>query len=35
MTWAEKLDDLRANLRININRQVATEAAWLELAEAR
>jgi hypothetical protein len=35
MTWAEKLDDLRANLRININRQVATEAALLELAEAR
>jgi DNA polymerase-3 subunit delta' len=35
MNWVEKFDELRAGLRININRQVATEAALLELAEAR
>jgi hypothetical protein len=35
MKWVEKFDELRAGLRININRQVATEAALLELAEAR
>jgi DNA polymerase-3 subunit delta' len=34
LKWVEKFDELRANLRININRQVATEAALLELAEA-
>lgn len=31
--WAARLDELRANLRVNINRQVATEAALLGLAE--
>jgi DNA polymerase III subunit delta' len=30
--WAKKFDELRANLRININRQVATEALLLELS---
>lgn len=30
--WAQKFDELRANLRININRQVATEALLLELS---
>ena len=31
--WAEKFDELRARLRININRQIATEAALLALGE--
>jgi len=31
MSWAEKFDLLRARLRININRQIATEAALLAL----
>jgi DNA polymerase-3 subunit delta' len=31
MKWVGKLDELRANLRININRRIATEAALLEL----
>ncbi|HEY7181193.1 MAG TPA: DNA polymerase III subunit delta' [Blastocatellia bacterium] len=31
MTWVEKFDQLRARLRININRQIATEAALLDL----
>lgn len=30
--WIKKFDELRANLRININRQVATEAAFISLA---
>jgi len=34
MIWAEKFDELRARLRININRQVATEAALLALGES-
>ncbi|MGH9767006.1 MAG: DNA polymerase III subunit delta' [Blastocatellia bacterium] len=34
MTWAEKFDELRARLRININRQIATEAALLALGAA-
>jgi DNA polymerase III subunit delta' len=34
MTWVEKFDQLRARLRININRQIATEAALLALSEA-
>ncbi len=34
MIWVEKFDELRANLRININRQVATEAALLGLSRA-
>jgi len=34
MVWAEKFDELRARLRININRQIATEAALLALGEA-
>jgi DNA polymerase-3 subunit delta' len=34
MTWVEKFDQLRARLRININRQIATEAALLALGEA-
>ena len=33
ITWAGKFDTLRAQLRININRVVATEAALLSLAE--
>jgi DNA polymerase-3 subunit delta' len=33
MAWAEKFDELRARLRININRQIATEAALLALGE--
>ncbi|HKQ78224.1 MAG TPA: DNA polymerase III subunit delta' [Blastocatellia bacterium] len=33
MTWVEKFDQLRARLRVNINRQVATEAALLDLGE--
>jgi DNA polymerase-3 subunit delta' len=32
MIWVEKLNQLRANLRININRQVATEALLLSLS---
>jgi DNA polymerase III subunit delta' len=35
ITWVEKFDQLRARLRININRQIATEAALLALGEAR
>jgi len=31
--WVEKFNELRANLKININRQVATEAALLSLSE--
>jgi DNA polymerase-3 subunit delta' len=31
--WVERFAQLRANLRVNINRQIATEAALLELAE--
>ncbi|MFN7927290.1 MAG: DNA polymerase III subunit delta' [Blastocatellia bacterium] len=31
--WIKKFDELRFNLRININRQVATEAAFINLAE--
>jgi DNA polymerase-3 subunit delta' len=34
MSWVEKFDELRARLRININRQIATEAALLALGEA-
>ena len=34
MTWVEKFDQLRARLRININRQIATEAALLALGGA-
>lgn len=30
--WIKKFDELRTNLRININRQVATEAAFISLA---
>jgi DNA polymerase-3 subunit delta' len=33
--WVEKLNELRANLLININRHVATEAALLSLCEMR
>jgi DNA polymerase-3 subunit delta' len=33
MSWAAKFEELRANLRININRQVAMEAALLSLSE--
>jgi hypothetical protein len=33
MSWVEKFDQLRARLRININRQIATEAALLALGE--
>ena len=33
--WAEKFNELRANLGVNINRQVATEAALLKLGSAR
>jgi DNA polymerase-3 subunit delta' len=32
MDWSKKFDELRRNLHININRQVATEAALLSLA---
>jgi DNA polymerase-3 subunit delta' len=32
ITWVEKFDQLRARLRININRQIATEAALLALS---
>jgi DNA polymerase-3 subunit delta' len=34
ISWVEKFDELRARLRININRQIATEAALLALGEA-
>ncbi len=34
MDWVEKFDELRARLRININRHVATDAALLALSEA-
>lgn len=34
MIWTEKFDELRANLRVNINRQIATEAALLALSES-
>jgi DNA polymerase-3 subunit delta' len=34
ITWVEKFDQLRARLRININRQIATEAALLDLSES-
>ncbi len=34
IAWTEKFNQLRSQLRININRQVATEAALLGLAEA-
>jgi DNA polymerase-3 subunit delta' len=34
MTWVERFDRLRARLRININRQIATEATLLALGEA-
>lgn len=33
--WAEKFDSLRSGLRVNINRQIAAEAALLELAGGR
>jgi DNA polymerase-3 subunit delta' len=33
MDWIKKFDELRRNLNININRQVATEAALLSLAQ--
>jgi DNA polymerase-3 subunit delta' len=32
--WVERFDELRAGLRVNINRQVATEAALFDLAES-
>jgi DNA polymerase-3 subunit delta' len=34
MMWTEKINELRSRLRININRQIATESTLLELAEA-
>ena len=30
--WVRQIDELRANLRININRQIATEAAFLSMS---
>jgi DNA polymerase-3 subunit delta' len=33
INWVEKFDQVRARLRININRQIATEAALLALGE--
>jgi DNA polymerase-3 subunit delta' len=33
LDWSKKFDELRRNLHININRQVATEAALLSLAQ--
>jgi len=33
--WVEKFDRLRAGLKININRQIALEAALLELASSK
>ena len=33
--WSEKIGDVRKSLRININRQIATEAALLAMAEVR
>lgn len=35
LVWVEKLSELRGNLRVNINRQIATEAILLELSETR
>lgn len=35
ITWSEQLNELRRNLRININRQVAMEALLLQLAETK
>jgi DNA polymerase-3 subunit delta' len=32
IAWVEKFNELRVNLRININRQIATEALLMELA---
>jgi DNA polymerase-3 subunit delta' len=34
ISWVEKFDQLRARLRININRQIATEGTLLALGEA-
>lgn len=34
MSWAEKFDELRTNLRVNINRQVGAEAALLAMSES-
>ena len=34
MSWSEKISEVRKNLRVNINRQVAMEAALLGLVEA-
>ena len=31
-SWVRQIDELRANLRININRQIATEAAFLSMS---
>ena len=33
--WSEKIGDVRKSLRININRQIATESALLAMAEVR
>lgn len=33
MVWSEKFDEVRKRLRVNINRQIAMEAALLSLAE--
>ncbi|HKX26486.1 MAG TPA: DNA polymerase III subunit delta' [Blastocatellia bacterium] len=35
MAWVEKFNQIRAGLRINLNRQIAMEAALLELAGTR
>jgi DNA polymerase-3 subunit delta' len=34
ITWVEKFDQLRARLRINVNRQIATESTLLSLSES-
>ncbi len=34
MAWVERIDRLRAGLRININRQIATEAALLDMSSS-
>ncbi len=34
-SWSERISEVRKNLRVNINRQVAMEAALLDLAEER
>ena len=34
MNWTKSFDELRANLRINVNRQLATEAVLLNLSQA-